>query len=130
MLPGRHLPISPCNRAGFRLVLILALLVITWLTLTPSPGALTQSINDKLAHTLAFLVLAFLSHGSWPDQNFDWRFIVPLMAYGLLLELLQHFIPNRFFSLLDLIADWGGVLLYLALIPLVSRILKKQQSAG
>ena len=124
MLPGQHLPVSSCNSAGFRLVFALAILVITWLTLTPSPGAVVTSVNDKLAHLVEFLVLAFLAHGSWPDYAFDWKFISPLAAFGLTLELLQYFIPGRYFSVLDFIADLGGIVLYILLIPLVSRAME------
>lgn len=124
MLPGQHLPVSSCNTAGFRLVFALVILIVTWLTLTPSPGVIITSINDKLAHMVAFFVLAFLAHGSWPDSAFDWKFILPLAAYGLILELLQNFIPARYFSVLDILADLAGIILYILLIPLISRMMK------
>ena len=130
MMPSQHLPVSPCNTVGFRLVLALAFIIITWMTLNPSPGPITESVNDKLAHMLGFLVLAFLVHGSWPDREFGWKQILPLIAYGLAMETLQHFIPNRSFSLLDLVADIGGIVLYLLMIPLISRILGKKTSSA
>ena len=113
------LPISRCNQAGARLLLALALLVITSMALTPSPGAVQEAVNDKLGHLMAFTLLALLVHASWPERDFDWRLGLPLLGYGLAIELIQHFIPNRFFSLLDLLADAGGILLYLLALTLL-----------
>ena len=117
------LPISPCNAAGARLALGLALLIITGMALTPAPGEIQQAINDKLGHAAAFLLLAFLSHASWPEIKFGWRQISALLGYGLALEFIQYFIPNRYFSLLDIAADLAGVGLYILLIPLIRYLL-------
>ena len=119
------LPISPCNTVGARLVLVLALLMITSMALTPTPGEVQQSVNDKLGHALAFLLLAFLVHTSWPRIQFGWRQFSALLGYGLALEVAQHFIPNRYFSLLDLLADLAGIALYILMIPLVRVVLLK-----
>ena len=119
------LPISPCNTVGARLVLVLALLIITSMALTPTPGEVQQSVNDKLGHALAFLLLAFLVHTSWPRSQFGWRQFSALLGYGVALETAQHFIPNRYFSLLDLLADLAGIALYILMIPLVRVVLVK-----
>lgn len=119
------LPISPCNTVGARLVLVLALLMITSMALTPTPGEVQQSVNDKLGHALAFLLLAFLVHTSWPRIQFGWRQFSALLGYGVALEVAQHFIPNRYFSLLDMLADLAGILLYILMIPLVRVVLLK-----
>ena len=111
------LPLSPCNQAGARLLLALALMIVTYMALTPAPGPVQEAVNDKLGHALAFALLALLVHASWPQHHFGWRMALPLLAYGLAIECAQYFIPNRFFSLLDLLADGTGILLYLLLLP-------------
>ena len=111
------LPLSPCNRAGARLLLALALMVVTWLMLSPAAGQGGIPINDKVAHALVFGLLALLTHASWPERDFDWRLGLPLLTYGLAIEVIQYFVPGRFFSLLDLLADGVGILLYLLLLP-------------
>ena len=113
------LPISPCNQAGARLLLALALMIITYMALTPAPGPIQEAVNDKLGHLAAFALLALLVHACWPHRDFDWRMILPLLAYGIAIECAQYFIPNRFFSLLDILADGTGILLYLLLLPLL-----------
>ena len=115
------LAVSPCNQSGARLLFALALLIITYMALTPAPGTLQASVNDKLGHSLAFLLLAFLSHASWPNRDFSWRFALPLLGYGLLIEIAQYFIPQRFFSWLDLLADAGGIVFYMLLLWLLAR---------
>ena len=88
------LPVSPCNAAGARLALGLALLVITGMALTPTPGEVQLSVNDKLGHAMAFLLLGFLSHASWPEIKFGWRQVSALIGYGLTLEFIQYLFPT------------------------------------
>ena len=107
------MPITRCDCAGIRILLGLALLMGTWLALTPQPVELPDApMMDKWAHLAAYLVLAFLLDASWPERGFDlpkWGF---LLGYGLAIELLQAQIPNRMFSLGDLAANAAGVALY------------------
>lgn len=105
--------ISRCNCAGFRILLGLALLITTWMTLTPQPLSLPDApMADKWAHLLTFAVLAFLVDASWPEQGFDIRKWVALIGYGILIELLQTQVPNRFFSVGDIVANAAGVAVY------------------
>ncbi len=113
------LPLSACAQTGARLALLLVLTLLTWLMLTPSVGESGIPINDKVAHTLAFGLLAMLSHASWPHRDFDWRFWLPLMAYGIAIECIQYFIPHRSFSVADMAADAAGIGLYQLLMPLL-----------
>ena len=118
------MPVSRCNTVGFRLTLALALLVATLFMLTPQPVPLPEALwGDKLAHLATFLLLAFLVDASWPERGFDlpkWGF---LLGYGVLIELLQMQVPNRVFSLGDLVANAAGVALY-ALV--ISRVLRNR----
>jgi VanZ family protein len=67
---------------------------------------------DKGNHVLAFFVMAALADGGWPgSRHARWR-IRLLVGYGLLIELVQHSLPYREFSLLDVGADLLGILLY------------------
>ena len=69
---------------------------------------------DKGNHVLAFFVMAALADGGWPQaRQARWR-IGLLVGYGLLIELVQHSLPYREFSRLDVAADLLGILLYQA----------------
>jgi VanZ family protein len=117
------MPISRCNCAGIRLFLGLALVIATWAALTPQPMALPElPMADKWAHLLTYLVLALLVDASWPDSGFGWRKWLFLLGYGLAIELIQSQIPNRFFSIGDLAANAGGIMVYSLL---VLRVLRK-----
>ncbi|MFQ5658919.1 MAG: VanZ family protein [Gammaproteobacteria bacterium] len=100
------------NIVFFRLALVLALIVVTWLATTPIEYPPVESINDKAAHILAFCVLALLGDFSFPDGHYDLSKIAPLLGYGLLIEIIQYFLPYRTCSFLDLVADGIGIALY------------------
>lgn len=90
---------------------MLALILISWLALTPSSPPMPGQ-TDKLAHLAAFLLLALLADRAFPQRGFDYLVILPLIAYGGALELVQGMLPYRFGSWADLAADAAGVLLY------------------
>jgi VanZ family protein len=114
---------SRCNAAGFRLILGLALMVVTWFALSPAPPG--PAVNDKLAHAATFLALAFIVDVAWPERRFGWRDGLTLAAYGGLLELAQYLVVARTPSLGDFAADTGGILGYaLVLGPLLRRLSK------
>lgn len=110
---------------GFRLTLALAVLIMTWQSLASAPlGA--DSVNDKLAHFLAFVVLAFLADLGWEKARFNWIPAVLLTGYGALIEVMQSFVAGRTASLADLGADLLGLLAYwLLFCPLVWRFLRR-----
>lgn len=120
------LPISRCNSAGFRLMLGIALLLISWQSLVPNPVPAAELVGDKPLHALAFLLLGFLADAGWPELPFDWRKFVPLGLYGLAIEALQSFVPGRFASVGDLIADAAGLLFYGLIAWVIGRWLAPQ----
>lgn len=114
--------ISRCNRAGARLMLGIALLLASWAALTPNPMPLPDGPQmDKLAHLLTYVVLALLADFSWPDRGFDLPKWSALLSYGILIELIQSQVPNRMFSLADLVANAAGIALYAFLFARILR---------
>ena len=103
--------ISKRGVIAFRLLLLLALVVNTYLTTTELAPMLEQ-VNDKLGHILAYFTLALFADGAFPSKSFSWHKWVPLMLYGLGIELIQSQIPYRQFSGWDLVANGGGLVLY------------------
>ena len=104
-----------------RVMLIAALIVISYLALTPKAYPLVETISDKTKHMIAFFVLAWLCDISFPKSPFSLAKICFLLGYGLFLELWQYYLPYREFSILDLLADSLGLFLYLILRPLIMR---------
>ncbi len=106
----------------FRTALLAALVLILYLSTTSVRYPVIDNINDKLSHALAFYVLGWLADFSFPRSDFRLPKALPLLAYGLLIEAIQHFLPYRSASAFDLVADGFGLLLYALSVPLLKRV--------
>jgi VanZ family protein len=86
-------------------------LIITTLAFIPSYEPLPEimSLSDKLNHFVAFAVLLIFTHYS-RIVGFK-KLIGVLVGYALFIEVVQHFLPTRYFSLLDVVADGIGVVI-------------------
>lgn len=105
---------SPQLRCGGllpRLVFSVAVIVVFILTMIPLSDVPTiVSYQDKVEHAVAFFGLMLLGWAGWPNRTL--RLALGLVAYGLLIELCQHFFTvNRFGEALDWLADSVGVAL-------------------
>jgi len=105
----------------FRLLLALALVVVAHLATAPADSLPSWQLNDKLGHLLTFYGLALLVDFSFRGSGYGLGKALPLLGYGLLIELIQNFIPYRDFSLLDLGADALGLAAYATSLPLLRR---------
>ena len=117
---------------AFRLAFALTLLVVSYLAVTPTEHKVSHLVSDKLNHMAAFLVLAALLDFSLPRIEFTVAKAGTLLAYGLLIEIVQYFLPFRQFSLLDLAVDALGLGAYALLCPLCHRlpILRERWQGG
>jgi len=107
----------------FRALFAAAFLITAYLSFihVPEMGDL-QRISDKVHHAFAFYVLALLLDFAAPRTEFGLRKFAVLMAFGVAIECVQYFLPWREFSLLDMVADAVGLMLYVAGIPLLRRV--------
>ena len=94
-----------------RVLLIAALLAISFLATTQRTIPVAGEMNDKVNHVLAFFVLALLIDLSFPAWTFRTK-VVMLIGYGLSIEIVQSYLPYRSCSLFDLGADAIGLALY------------------
>jgi VanZ family protein len=104
-----------------RLALAVTVSVILWLATTDRPPPGLAQVSDKLNHAAAFLVLAALADRAFPASGFAAAKIVPLLAFGVAIEVIQSFLPFREASLMDVAADAAGLVLYGVARPLVLR---------
>ncbi len=107
---------------SFRVLLCFTLVIVTYLATTALEFTVVSSIYDKINHFVAFFVLALLLDFSFPNFNFNMFKIILLITYGFSLEMIQHFLPHRMFSLIDVLADIVGLAGYGFLIPLIKNI--------
>ena len=102
-----------------RWIFLLALLSVTVLAFMPTGQVAIGTGWDKANHLLAFVVLLGLLDNAYPAKPLWQRKVLPLLLYGVLIECVQAFLPHREFSLLDVLADGLGLLLYLIVRPLL-----------
>lgn len=112
---------SRSNIIVFRISLAAAVSGILILAITPLQYPVISGINDKLNHIVAFFVLSLLADLSFPEKNFFPAIFLPLMGYGLTIEIIQHVLPYRMFSLFDVAADTLGIGLYKISLPLLKK---------
>lgn len=105
-----------------RISLVVAVVLITYLSITPMDHAVSDSLNDKANHFIAFYVLSFLADFSFPETRFDWRKVMYILGYGVAIEVIQFYLPNRMFSLFDVLADGAGILIFALSIPWLKKL--------
>ncbi len=93
----------------FQALLYLAMGIILAMATSTTDHSAATGINDKVGHILAFILLGLLAQQAFPRHRMNWILYAWLLAYGLAIELIQYFIPERSFSLLDLAADATGL---------------------
>ncbi|MBE2985042.1 VanZ family protein [Campylobacter sp. RM9344] len=85
------------------------LFVVEFLATTSRKITVNELFWDKTNHILAFFVLYVLLNLAF-ELKFWYKFVL-LLAYGIQIELVQSLLPNRFFSLFDVLADSVGITL-------------------
>jgi VanZ family protein len=75
----------------------------------------SMALNDYVIHIIVFFGFSFLMDLATSRHPFWLWKGLPLLMYGLSIEIMQYFSPDRTFSLLDLLADFLGILLFFIL---------------
>ncbi|WP_196137771.1 VanZ family protein [Aliikangiella sp. G2MR2-5] len=95
---------------------------IALLSLTLSPKVVSPvSLNniDKIYHLVAFA--SFSGSFRLAFSSLKIFYLITLSClFGVMIEIVQHFIPNRSFSLADILADVLGVLLGVLIVKYLS----------
>jgi len=82
---------------------------------SPAEAGLQPQLNDKFLHTTGFLIMGLLAHLAHPYSKQHYL-IFGLALLGLVIEIVQAYLPYREFSLWDWCADIFGALLYFYII--------------
>lgn len=92
----------------YQIAFFITLLVIEYLATTTREIEVVAHSWDKLNHLAAFTVLYLLLSAGFGHLKMLTR-VMLLMAFAVQIEIVQHFIPSRDFSLLDIVADAVGI---------------------
>jgi VanZ family protein len=92
-----------------RILLIISVALISFLAIIETNQSSSSLINDKLLHFLCFVFLTIVAKlTKYVNQNFLLYGIV--LTYGILIEIVQMYLPYRSFESLDILADFTGIL--------------------
>ena len=94
------------------------------LALIPQPEVPITTSWDKLDHWLAFFTLAVLADHAFPRQPFWRRIALGLLLYGIGIECLQYFTPDRQADAMDVVADSVGFIIYGVLRQLLGLVVR------
>ena len=104
------------------------LLIATVLVLSCVPGtapAVLKIVNfDKVVHFSTFLVLSIILLFAYSFRRPFIATVFLMALFGLLIEVVQLYVPNRLFSIYDLFADIFGVLAALMVYMLIHKKLQ------
>lgn len=92
----------------FKTIFFINFFVIEYLALTPQNIEVLEGLWDKSNHFFAFFVLYILLGLAYSNLKI-WQKVFLLVLLGFQIEIFQYFIPGRFFSLLDVVADSIGI---------------------
>ena len=85
--------------------------IATYLSLVPKPGAVFEASPDKFLHLLCWGVLLVSLWLACGVKGFRMWMVPALFGYSVLVEIGQIWVPNRYFSFADIIANGAGILL-------------------
>jgi len=93
------------------LSLLLVWIAITYLSLKSASHSSPIRINDKIGHFIAYALLSLhaLAFFQFQQKKHILWLVLTLVGYGLLMEILQGFVPGREVSAYDLLANSMGV---------------------
>ncbi len=102
------------NRNQFKILFFITVIFVLYKALTPDDGNhfLNFEHADKVLHASAFFVLSFLLNRASSSIAKRIRNIISLLAFGILIEILQSFTGYREVSAADVLADLVGILFF------------------
>lgn len=98
----------------FKIIFYAGLALGCYMAFTPVDTGIQAKVNDKALHLLGFFFMAFSSQLAHPKTKFI-VLSIGLAVFGLVIELVQAYLPYRGFSLWDWLADILGVAIYFIL---------------
>jgi VanZ family protein len=105
----------------FKTAFYTAFLGIEYLAITPQHIKIVESFWDKQNHFIAFFTLYVLLSLAYTHLSTRLKVIL-LVVVGFQIEITQYFIPNRFFSLMDIVADCIGIVIGIGIYKLITKI--------
>lgn len=102
------------DKNQFKILFFITVIFILYKALMPPSQTSLLDFHhaDKLLHASAFFTLSFLLNRASSSITKRFRNMVSLLAFGILIEILQSFTGYREVSFWDIVADLLGILLF------------------
>ena len=104
-------------------VLWASLLLVAYLSLMPYDGNLLDNQRDKLAHLMVYAAITVLAYLAYQRVAMLWL-VAALLVYSVGLEVGQYFVPGRFLSAADILANALGLLLGSAICRWLNKLIE------
>ena len=111
-------------RNSSRLILVISVVFISILSVQKIEVQSSVNLSDKLIHFFCFLYLIIISWLSRITSK-ELLLYVIVLAYGILIEIVQRFLPYRSFEYLDIFADSVGIIAGLIIIKIFKNLYPK-----
>jgi VanZ family protein len=105
----------------FRIVFVLYALLILWASLKTGGGPNPVAHFDKIMHFTFYGLFTVIAAGCTTQKKTFIQLSIFIACYGALMEVFQSFVPSRFMSVADMVANTSGVIIAM-LITLKKRI--------
>ena len=103
--------------------------ISAYFAFVPDPSAVPSEFDDRLLHGFTFTYLTAALCFTYYEARVFWPASVWMLGYGVLIEVVQFFEPERSFELGDLGIDVLGIALGIAVFLAVTTVRGKRLSA-
>jgi VanZ family protein len=100
---------------SFRIAFTVYALIILWASLRTGGGPQPIEHFDKVMHFAFYGLFTVMAAGCTTKRKTFIQISIFITFYGVLMEILQSFVPSRFMSLADIVANTIGVIIVVAL---------------
>jgi len=95
-------------RLAFKLIFMAALIAIAWASLVPQDVRPQTGFWDGWEHLAAYFVLGITGFIAFPSPSHRLKMLVLIIVYGIVLEVMQGFLPGRMPGVVDALANSIG----------------------
>ena len=102
------------KRGFYKILFFIFTLIVVFIFAVIPNDPLFQEYDyaDKVKHLFAFFTLSFLLNRASSDMAQRFRNMSALLLFGIFIEFVQYYLPERTSSIEDIFADVAGILLF------------------
>jgi len=112
----------------FQISFFIGLIVVEYFTTRTLNTYIVESMWNILILFVSFFALYILLNVSFKIFTTLGK-VSMLLVFALQIEIVQHFIPNRYFSLLDILAEGIGILVAIVVINFYDKYIKVKDTS-